>query len=51
MKVETLVAMLSHATSDPKLLRPMIEASAKKYADEKKITPAPCGKAMTASAQ
>jgi len=38
-------------TSDTKLLRPMIEASAKKYADEKKITPAACGKAMTASAQ
>lgn len=28
--------------ADMKLLRPMIEASAKKYADEKKITPTPC---------
>jgi branched-chain amino acid transport system substrate-binding protein len=31
--------------ADMKLLRPMIEASAKKYADEKKITPVSCGKA------
>src|SRR3954464_14329492 len=31
--------------SDAKLLRPMIEASAKKYADEKKITPKDCSKA------
>jgi branched-chain amino acid transport system substrate-binding protein len=38
-------------TSDAKLLRPMIEASAKKYAEEKKITPVSCGKSMTASAQ
>jgi branched-chain amino acid transport system substrate-binding protein len=30
--------------SDTKLLRPMIEASAKKYADEKKITPKDCSK-------
>ena len=30
--------------SDTKLLRPMIEASAKKYADEKKITPRDCSK-------
>src|SRR6476646_5111380 len=30
--------------ADQKLLRPMIEASAKKYADEKKITPRDCSK-------
>jgi branched-chain amino acid transport system substrate-binding protein len=29
-------------TSDSKLLGPMIQASAKKYADEKKLAPAPC---------
>ncbi len=31
--------------SESKLLRPMIEASAQKYAGEKKITPVACGKA------
>ena len=31
--------------ADMKLLRPMIDASAKKYAAEKKITPQDCGKA------
>jgi hypothetical protein len=30
--------------SDSKLLQPMITASAKKYADEKKLAPRDCGK-------
>jgi len=30
--------------ADYKLLRPLVQASAKKYADEKKITPRDCSK-------